>query len=264
MIRQLLNAFSTEILILLLVGGTVVLAIGGVLIARKMVPNLAESHFEDVVDGLRTVYELLFTIVLAFAIGAVIGTFGTAESKVSAEATKLAQMASASRDRDVTPDQRIVFNNAIGEYVHAVADDEFITMKAGETSPLAAIALDNLYGVYQRYTPEPGAELGYEMSLAALDEVAAMRRDRILQSTAELPSLLRIILVIGLVILLILEYRPKFPTVSTQLIHIALVAVIASSSVLLTILLDYPFAGEVAVSNTPFKQGALAQFWPSP
>ena len=71
---------------------------------------------------------------------------------------------------------------------------------------------------------------------------------------------MRIILVIGLVIPLVLEYRPKFPTASTQLIHTALVAVIASSSVLL----DYPFAGEVAVSNTPFKQGALAQFWPSP
>lgn len=262
--RALLNTFSTEVLILLLVGGPVVLAISGVLIARKLIPNLAESNFEDVVDGLRTVYELLFTIVLAFVIGAVLGTFEAADSKVSAEATKLSQMVRASRDRDITPDQRLVFNNAIGGYVHAVADDEFVTMKTGETSPLASIALDNLYGVYQRYTPSPGSELTYEMSLAALDEVTAMRRDRVLQSTAELPSLLRILLVIGLVVLLILEYRPRFPTLSSQLIHISFVAAVASSSVLLTIVLDYPFAGEVSVDNTPFKQGALAQYWPSP
>lgn len=262
MIRPLLNTFSTGSLILLLVGGTVALAIGGVLIVRKMVPNLPESNFEDVVDGLRTVYELLFTIVLAFVIGAVLGTFGTAEAKVSTEATKLAQMVRASRD--IAPDQRAVINKAIGGYVHTVADDEFITMKNGEASPLASVALDNLYGVYHKYTPNPDEELVYEISLSALDEVTAMRRDRVLQSAAELPSLLRVLLVLGLIVLLILEYRPRFPAVSSQLIHIAFIAVIASSSVLLTILLDYPFAGEVSVSNAPFMQGALAQYWPSP
>lgn len=262
MIRSLLNTFSTGTLILLFVGGTVALAIGGVLIARKMVPNLAESSFEDVVDGLRTVYELLFTIVLAFVIGAVLATFSTAEAKVSSEATKLAQMVRASRD--IAPDQRAVINRAIGGYVHAVADDEFITMKNGEASPLASVALDNLYGVYHKYTPNPGEELVYEMSLSALDDVTAMRRDRVLQSSSDLPTLLRILLVIGLIVLLLLEYRPKLPKASSQFIHIAFIAVIGSFSVLLTILLDYPFAGEVSVSNAPFMQGALAQYWPSP
>lgn len=247
---------------MLLVGSTVALAIGGVLIARRMVPNLAESNFEDVVDGLRTVYELLFTIVLAFVIGAVLATFSTAEAKVSAEATKLEQLVRSSRD--IAPDQRAVINRAISIYVHAVADDEFTTMKNGEPSPLASVALDNMYGVYQEYTPNPGEELTYELSLSALDEVTAMRRERVLQSAAELPSLLRILLIVGLIVLLVLEYRPKFPTVSSQLVHIAFIAIIASSSVLLTVLLDYPFAGDVSVSNKPFMQGALAHYWPSP
>lgn len=262
MIRSLLNTLSTWSIILLFVGGSVALAIGAVLIVRKTVPNVAESSFEDVVDGLRTVYELLFTIVLAFVIGAVLSTFSTAEAKVSSEATKLAQMVRASRD--IAPDQRAVIIRAIGAYVHAVADDEFITMKNSEASPLASIALDNLYGVYQKYTPNPGEELSYEMSLADLDEVTSMRRDRVLLSSAELPSLLRVLLVLGLILLLVLEYRPRFPKVSSQLIHITFIAVVASFSVLLTILLDYPFAGEVSVSNLPFMQGALAQFWPSP
>lgn len=77
-------------------------------------------------------------------------------------------------------------------------------------------------------------------------------------------SLLRVPLILGLVILLFLEYRPKFPKVSSHFIHISFIVVVGSFAVLLTILLDYPFAGQVSVSNVPFMQGALAQFWPSP
>ena len=38
-------------------------------------------------------------------------------------------------------------------------------------------------------------------------------------------------------------------------------ATVVTSAFLLTVILNYPFAGDVSVSNEPLKQGTLARFW---
>jgi hypothetical protein len=42
---------------------------------------------------------------------------------------------------------------------------------------------------------------------------------------------------------------------------VAATAAFVSFAYLLTIVLDYPYAGEVSVDSSPYKQGVLAQFW---
>lgn len=259
--RSLLNALSTNTVVILVVGGTVVLALAAVLAANKWLPGLADGPFEEMADGLRVVYELVFALILAFVIASVLDTFSTAESTVAAEATTLSHMRRSSLALPVEQHRRL--DAGLDQYVHAIVDDEWEAMREGKKSPRASAALETLYALHQSYSPPPaeGPEAEFfSNSVDGLAEASSDRRARLALAAAELPTPLRLFLPIGAVLLLMLEYRPKMPR-RAQLIHMGLLATVVSFSCLLTVLMDYPFSGDVAVSNEPFKEGALAEFW---
>jgi hypothetical protein len=72
--------------------------------------------------------------------------------------------------------------------------------------------------------------------------------------------MLRVLVVVGLVLLLVLEYRPHLSRVA-GLVFMGTLAFVVTSAFLLTVVLDYPFAGQVSVSNAPLKEDNLARFW---
>jgi hypothetical protein len=260
--RSLLNALSTTTIVIMVVGGTVVLALAAVLAANKWLPRLADGPFEEMADGLRVVYELVFALILAFVIASVLDTFSTAEANVAAEATTLSNMKRASLALPAEQQGRL--NEGLDQYLHAIVDDEWEAMREGKHSDRASAALETLYALYQSHPPPadgPEAEF-YTAAVAGLSDVTSARRARLALAAAELPALLRLFLPIGAVLLLVLEYRPKMPR-RAQLIHMGLLATVVSFSCLLTVLMDYPFAGGVAVSSEPFKEGALAEFFAS-
>jgi hypothetical protein len=90
--------------------------------------------------------------------------------------------------------------------------------------------------------------------------VTAKRRERLDIAASDQPNLLRVLVAIGVVLLLVLEYRPHLKPLA-GLVFMGTLAAVVSSAFLLTVLLDYPFAGQVSVSNTPLKQDNLARFW---
>lgn len=261
--RSLLNSVPSALIVLTVVGGTIGLALGGVVAAWKLFPNLAEGPFEDMADGLRVVYELVFALILAFVIASVLDTFSNAEATVADEARTLAHIKRANQALPV--EQQLVLDEGLGHYVHAIAGPEWERMRDGRESAQAAAALETLYALYQAYDPPPAAGPQaeyYRLAVEQLDEASSARRERLGLSSNELPSLLRTVLPIGAVLLLVLEHRPRMAR-RAQLVHMGLLAAVVSFSYLLTVLLDYPFAGDVSVSNEPFKQGALAEFWSS-
>ncbi|HVF15020.1 MAG TPA: hypothetical protein VM942_10495 [Acidimicrobiales bacterium] len=263
LIRSLLNALSTTTIFVVVVGGTVVLALAAVLAAGKFLPNLAKGAFEEMADGLRVIYELVFALILAFVIASVLDTFSTADSTAAAEATNLAHMKRATLALPVEQQARL--NEGLDQYVHAIVDDEWEAMSEGKESPRAAAALETLYALYQSYSPPPAggpeAEF-YTVGVDGLAEATSARRARLELAQAELPTPLRLFLPFGAVLLLLLEYRPRMPQ-RAQLVHMGLLTAVVSFSCLLTVLLDYPFSGDVAVSNEVYKEGALAEFWAS-
>jgi hypothetical protein len=247
---------TTLEIVAIFVAGSVLLAIGLAIAIRRLVPDIAERQFEDLASGLRVVYELLFALILAFVIASVLDKFNDAESTVGSEATALSQML---RNNLAFPaDEQERLGKGIGAYVRAAVDDEWPTMREGESSPEAAAALETLYALYAGFTPRAGSATEfYNQALEHLDEVATARRDRLALSTAKLPTFLVIMLPIGVVLLLVLEYRPKLGPRS-QAGFMGTLALVLSSTYLLTIVLDYPFSGDVSVSNEPLTSGTLA------
>jgi hypothetical protein len=102
----------------------------------------------------------------------------------------------------------------------------------------------------------------YSQALGHLDEVATARRERLNISMAKLPTVLVLMLPSGPALLLLLEYRPRLMPRS-QMIFMGTLALVVSSTYLLTIVLDDPFSGDVSVSNEPLKSGRLRR-WSQP
>jgi hypothetical protein len=260
--RSILNTFSTIEIVVLGVGGAVLLTVVGVLVARRLFPRLADSEFEPVADSLRVVYELIFALILAFVIAAVLDEFGNAESAVAGEATSIGELV---RVNDALPKSvGLRLDEAVNHYVHAVAEHEWQTMKEGEPSQRAAITLEDMYDEYRLVEPKGNAQTeARSQALTLLQEVSSKRRERLDIAAADLPALLRVLVVVGLVLLIVLEYRPQLSPVA-GLVFMGTLATVVTSAFLLTVILDYPFAGEVTVSNEPLKQDNLAQFWSEP
>jgi hypothetical protein len=259
MARSILNTFSTIELVVLGVGGSVLLTVAGVLLVRRFFPRLADSEFEPVADSLRVVYELIFALILAFVIASVLGEMGNAESVVASEATTIGELV---RANDALPaSEGLRLDEAVGHYVHAVAGDEWKTMKDGERSPQATAALEGMFAEYRLVKPVTTAQTeAYSQAVDDLHEASAKRRERLDIAANDLPTMLRLLVVVGIVLLLLLEYRPHLSPVA-GVVFMGTLAMVVTSVFLLTVLLDYPFAGQVAVGNAPLKQDNLARFW---
>ena len=263
MILWLLDHFSTPELILLLVGGPTALAVAGCLVVQRTFPRLADSEFDKVSEALRGGFTVLFGLILGLSIASVSTQLGAAHATVSSEAATLAELVRASRA--MPANDQAAMTQALDEYVHAVADDEWVTMQSGLESPRAAAALEQLYAVYTEHPPPPGpfASSRFSMAMSKLDQVTAARRARLQQaeSGSSLPGLLRILLMVGVIVFIVVWYPAKVRDNRAQLVVVACIAAFISFAYLLTVLLDFPFAGDLAVGNHPFKDGALASFW---
>lgn len=152
MARAVLNSMSTIEIVLLGVGGMVALTLAAVLLARRLFPRLADSDFEPVADSLRVVYELIFALILAFVIAAVLDEMSNAEAAVASEATTIGALI---RANDALPRQdRQRLDDAVEQYVRSVADHEWKTMKDGKPSARATAALEGMYAEYRQVQPK--------------------------------------------------------------------------------------------------------------
>lgn len=258
---DLLNRFSTGTLVLIVVGGTTVLAVLASLLVRWKFPSLADSDFENLTGILRAdVFGLLFSIVLGLVIADQSGNLATASSTVSAESSALADLAAASEAFD--PLKQVVLSTALNEYLHAVVDDEFQAMRIGQASPRAAAALEALHAAYRQYEPQTEVQRAfYSRSVDDLGEIILNRRERLQQSQDGLSPLLRALLLVGAFVFILLAYPASVRKLSTHLLIVAATAAFVSFAYFMTMVLDYPYAGDVSVDSSPYKLGALAQFW---
>ena len=143
--RSLLNSMSTLEIVLVFVCGAATLAVVCVLLVERWYPGFRQGSFDEGSKAIETTFTLLFGLILALTIAGLALNSDTASSAVTEEATAMAQLTRVSRAS--TAMRACALKASIDQYVHAVATDEFATMKEGRQSPLAATALANLYAV---------------------------------------------------------------------------------------------------------------------
>ena len=255
----LLNHLSTAVLILVIVGVPTLLAVSAVVVVDRMFPNLRDLEMDDVV---RDVVGLVFGLLLALVIASIVTKQDDAESAAAAESTAAAQLARAMQAFPIK--FQIQLEQAIGQYVHAVVEDEWPAMRTGHRSARASAALETIYGTFQHFRPagEPDVSV-YRQALVQLDEVSASRRERLDLSSQSLPGLLRFLLIFGAVSFIVLSYPAAVANRRKKMAITGAITAFICFAYLLTVVLDHPFSGEITVDNSSFKQGDLAMYWAS-
>ena len=261
MLLWLLNHFSTVTLAVITVGGTVVLAVTGSVLLRRRYPSLAKGEHNDMVGVTLGMFGAIYGIILAFVIVTLWTQLENTETIVATEATDVSLIA---RDAAAFPPPvRTRLDAALGEYVHAVVEQQWPRMRAGRPSYGATAGkLQSVYDVLQTYEPKATREeVFYEQAVDHVNDVASQRRARLTMAQQQLPPLLQVLAFGGAVVLIPLTFLYGMRKLRIQILFVASVAALIGFSLLLVFVLDRPFAGDLSVSPAPFRQGALAPYW---
>ncbi|MFJ3901642.1 DUF4239 domain-containing protein [Streptomyces sp. NPDC090025] len=259
----LLNHFSTVTLALVTVGGTVLAAVAGSLLLRRRYPSLARGEHNDMVGVTLGMFGAIYGIILAFVIVTLWTQLESTQTIVASEATDVALIA---RDSGAFPPHvRADLDTALGGYVHAVVEDQWPRMRAGRPSYGAtSVKLQDAYDVLQAYEPKSSREeVFYEAAVGHLNDVAGQRRARLTMAEQQLPPLLQVLAFGGALVLIPLTFLYGMRKLRVQLLFVASVSALIGFSLLLVVVLDRPFAGELSVSPAPYREGALARYWPA-
>ncbi|QCX74624.1 hypothetical protein C9F11_04605 [Streptomyces sp. YIM 121038] len=257
----LLNHFSTFTLAVITVGGTVLLAVGGSVLLRRRYPSLIQGEHNDMVGVTLGMFGAIYGIILAFVIVTLWTQVEDTQTIVATEATDAALIA---RDAAAFPPPvHARLDSAMSGYVHAVVEDQWPRMREGNPSYGATEThLRAAYEVLQAYDPTTDREqVFYEQAVGHLDDVATQRRARITMARQELPVLLQVLAFGGALVLVPLTFLYGLRKLRVQMLFVASVAALVGFSLLLVVVLDRPFAGDLDVSPAPYREGALAQYW---
>ena len=257
----LLNHVPTWAIVMFMLAGVPLLAVLGCLLIRRRVPTLADGENNEVAGVVLSVMGGIYGIVLAFVIVVLWEQYQSAQTVVAHEATALSQIVRDSRAFSASARDDVT--SAVGEYSHAVVEQEWPLMKVRRESPRAVQAINRLYTALQRYEPEStSASAFYGEVSAKLDDVIASRRQRLRYGAYGLPGVLEILLVGGALMIIAFLYFFGTRSEPVHLVMSGSVAALLAFNLLLALLLEHPFSGGVAVESVVFQEGELAQFWP--
>jgi hypothetical protein len=256
--RTIVDTVPTALLVLLVVGGVVGIVLLSVLAVRRFVPATREGFDAEVSSQVLGVVASLFGLLLAFVVVIEFQAFSAAGDNVQTEADGLAAIARDSSSFDGQGGEEV--RAAIGVYLRAVVNEEFELMREGKESPAAWDALDGLFTSMQAATPTGAAEESfYDDSVRRLNVVLDARRDRLeASSDSDLPFVIAALILVGSIV--ILGYVTLVGSRSTafHLIGAGSIAVVIGFSLVVLVLLQFPFSGGLAVEPSPFGEGTLA------
>ncbi|WP_406191384.1 MULTISPECIES: hypothetical protein [unclassified Streptomyces] len=260
----LLDHLSTAVLAVLVVGGIVVLSLLGDKLCRRWFPSTSGGAHNEMVALLLSVFGAIYGVILAFVIVNLWTQMQDAETVVAGEATAVAQIVRDAQALPPGPRDRI--NTAVGRYVHTVVEKQWPVMREGHAGhDHTASEVDGIYEALRSFAPtDSRQQIFLEHAVNSLDNVVDHRRDRIAASGQDLPALLQTLVFGGALVILPLTFMYGREDRRLETIFVGSVSALLSLSVLLVLVLDLPFSGDLSVSPAVFKEGILAQFWTAP
>lgn len=258
--RWLLNTFSTWELVVIILGVFMGFAAAGFVAVRRRFPHFAEGEHNDVTGILLGVVGAIYGIVLAFVIVAVYEDFKAAESNVRGEATDLSQVYRDTRNLDAIAAPLAA---KVRAYDHHVVVEEWPLMAHGRLLDGAWADIEGMYALMRSYEPKTQAQSAfYGEALGKLNDLVSDRRERLSNAQEQLPTTFEILLFGGALLLIVFTWFIGMRNFRAQLFMVLAVAALVSFNLLIALALDHPFSGDVTVSSQPFREGALAHFWP--
>lgn len=252
MTRWLLNTFPTWALVPIVMGPPVLFAAGGLYLVRRRWAHATREHNEaaGVMIGL---VAAVYGIVLAFVIVVLYQDYQGAGSTVREEATELEQIERDSRA--FPPAVHADIAGRLDEYTRTLVATEWKLMRDGRFSQEAWRELDGLYAAIQRFRPRTDTQSAfYGEAVVKLNELVAARRERLRYAEETLPGALQVLIFGGALVLIGFTFFIGLGPGALQVSMVMVVAGLVGLNLLLVVLLDHPFSGEVSISSHAFTE----------
>ncbi len=225
-------------------------ALGGMLLVRRSV-HLAslEAHKESA----GFVYATLgsaYAVLLSFMVVVGWTQYRDAEDTMTKEAITVATLFHLA-DGLAEPTQRELQQTLV-EYNRTVLDEEWAAMDHGEESERAWSLSDKLWDIYMRAPAADQAQSAYQQSLSQVQQLYALRGQRLLSSHSALPSSIWAVLVAGAIVTVAFTYLFGVHSVIAQGVMTAALTAIIAGSLYLIFDLETPYSGPLHLKPTPY------------
>ncbi len=237
---------------LLVVGMTMLVAVGGCLLLRDRFDRWLGLTFEtnDVVGNFLSFTGLFFGILLGLvAVGAWEG-YNNADEALNNET---ANVVALYRDISVLPDPyKLKAKYAMRHYVDLVVDAEWPQQRVGHTPSIGAVGLDMVSRViYAVPINNAHDELVVGTALNQYNGLVEARRHRLATVDDGLPSSLWTVIILGVLINLVITWLFVIRNRHLDVLMNILVSVALGSVLAFIIAMDNPYRGELSVSPDP-------------
>lgn len=236
----------------------------GLMLGTRLLYGVDRLSLNNEVAGFKfAVIGVFYAVLLAFIVVAVWENFRDTEGTVRNEAKAAVDL---QRLTFALPDPAGAdIRKDIAAYIKDVRDVEWPAMAAGGSSGVVAKDLDRLTTTLFNFNPGTSQEtVLYEAALRLLAQLADNRNERLDSADGSVPGVLWFVLIAGG--LITLGYPAFFGSTNllAQVLMTASLAVLVAIALLLGIVFDHPFTGDVQVSAAPFEHALREMSAPSP
>lgn len=228
------------------------LAVGGMLLVRRLIDLKTLNSYHEVAGYFLSIIGTLYAVLLGFVIVDAMNNLQNARMVAEQEANSLCNIYLVADGLSDGCRNRLRF--ACNKYADAVINDEWRTMKLGESSPQAVVAIMGLWTTAARFEPSTQGEQNVHQTI--LSEVTVLsnnRRDRLVNSAHGVAPLMWAVLILGGVFTVVFTYFFGAASVAAQAVMTVIVSITLSLNVFLVFVFGYPFATELGVRPEALK-----------
>lgn len=242
-------------LVVAAVVGLPVLALSLQWLIRRRAPGLAGGEHNEAASYLGSVVGVVYAIIAGFMVITLWEQYVTAGDSVQNETVSLRDVVQFSGAFGPAAQGKV--RQLVVRYANSVATVEWQTMAKGGGSPVVQKDFDQLVTAIQGLdVHNPTQEAFLSNILTQVDDVGKERQQRLELSGQNVPAILWLTVILSSVVTLGFCLLFGIKNALLNYIMVVGVTILIGASLVLILLLEYPFSGTVAVRPTPFEHVA--------
>ncbi|KHO26170.1 hypothetical protein A5761_21140 [Mycolicibacterium setense] len=242
------------VMLVVVVVGAVLLAVGTVLLASRVIARDTRPEHNSVLSPFLTVVGLVYGALLGFTVVVGWQQYLSAETNVSNEASTLVTLY---RQTVAMPQpEQTQVREQLRRYAAAVQGPEWGREEFGTISNNGRSALTEMYRIVGASTSDSAASAINSQFLSQLAVLTSDRSARILNSSPRIPTLLWCSLVFGSVVLISLASFMRLANNRAHMILVSSVTVLLALLLYLVFMLDHPY-GPIGVTPHRFSHAVM-------
>ncbi|WP_029111123.1 DUF4239 domain-containing protein [Mycobacterium sp. URHD0025] len=242
------------VMLVVVVVGAVLLAVGTVLLASRVIARDTRPEHNSVLSPFLTVVGLVYGALLGFTVVVGWQQYLSAETNVSNEASTLVTLY---RQTVAMPQpQQTQVREQLRRYAAAVQGPEWGREEFGTISNNGRSALTEMYRIVGTSKSDGTASAINSQFLSQLAVLTSDRSARILNSSPRIPTLLWFSLVFGSVVLISLASFMRLENNRAHMVLVSSVTVLLALLLYLVFMLDHPY-GPIGVTPQRFSHAVM-------